>query len=451
MYKRIAAILFPIVALFFVGAAVWGYQENQEKNSILIKAENQYQRAFHDLTFHVNTMQDELSKAQVVASDGGTRKCLINIWRLSSQAASEINQLPLTLMPFHKTEEFLSKVSNFTYQVAVRDLSNEPLNDDEKKTLKTLKKQANDIAKELSSVREKVLSDHLRWMDVEMAIATEDKNMDNTIIDGFKTIDDNVGQFSETGQTPSMMDIADKTNKGNKLQGEKLDEAKVKQQVAKFLNLDNLENIKVLEGGKGLEYSFYSVQATRDGKEDTISLDVTQTGGHVIWMMNYRDIGPVKLAMKDAEKEALEFAKKHGLKNMVSVNIDQYDNVAVFTLAPRQGEVILYPDMVVVKVALDNGEVVGYQANGYVFNHRNRDLPKPELSKEEARGKVNGGLEIVAEDLVLVENENKKEILAYEFIGKLDGQLYRVFINALDGTEETVEILRMVDAERDKK
>jgi spore germination protein len=448
MYKRIAAILLPVVAIFFVGAAVWGYQENQEKNSILIKAENQYQRAFHDLTFHINTMQDELSKAQVIASDGGMRKCLVNVWRLSSQAASEINQLPLTLMPFHKTEEFLSNVSNFTYQVAVRDLSKEPLNDEEKKRLKTLKKQANDISKELSSVRERVLDNHLRWMDVEMALATEDKQMDNTIIDGFKTIDDTVGQFAEANQPATMLDVADKTNRGNKLQGKELGKEEIKKRAAQFLNIKNTENIKVTEGGKGLEYQFYSVQAVTNGEKNQIELDVTQVGGHVIWMVDNRQIGPIKLRMEDAERQALRFAKKHGLENMEIVNLDQYDNIAVYTLAPRQGNVVLYPDAVVVKVALDNGDIIAYQANGYVFNHKKRNLPKPKLSKEEARDKVNGGLQIIADDLALIEKDDtKKEILVYEFVGKMDKQLYRVFINALNGTEEEVEKLRMVDAD----
>ncbi len=54
MYKRLSAVLFPIVTLLMIGAFVWGYQENQEKNSILIKAENQYQRAFHNLSYHMD-------------------------------------------------------------------------------------------------------------------------------------------------------------------------------------------------------------------------------------------------------------------------------------------------------------------------------------------------------------------------------------------------------------
>lgn len=34
MYKRLSSVMFPIFAVLLVGALVWGYQENQEKNAI---------------------------------------------------------------------------------------------------------------------------------------------------------------------------------------------------------------------------------------------------------------------------------------------------------------------------------------------------------------------------------------------------------------------------------
>jgi spore germination protein len=447
MYKRISAVLLPVLALFLIGAAVWGYQENQEKNAILIKAENQYQRSFHDLTYHVNTLQDELSKAQVVASDGGTRKCLINVWRLSSEALSESNQLPLNIMSFHKTKEFLSDVSKFTYRVAIRDLSNEPLSSEEKKALKALNQEAQAISTELATVRAKVLDQHLRWMDVEIALASEDQTMDNTIVQGFQTIDKGVSQFTETNWNPTMANVSDQDQKS--LKGPKMSKEQVKEKVAQFLGTQSTQNINITETGQGTDYRSYSVTARRNGEEDTVNMDVSPVGGHVLWMMDHREIGPVRLNMEQAEEEALEFAQDHDLDNMVSVNIDQYDNVAVFTLAPRQGEVVLYPDTAVIKVALDNGEIIGYQARDYVYNHKKRNLAEPAISKEEAEGKVNGGLKIVSSDLALIENDMKKEILVYEFIGKMNDQLFRVFINAEDGQEENVEKLRMVDADTD--
>ncbi len=47
--RMIRGILIRYLSLGVVGTAYWGYQEHREKNAILINAENNYQRAFHNL------------------------------------------------------------------------------------------------------------------------------------------------------------------------------------------------------------------------------------------------------------------------------------------------------------------------------------------------------------------------------------------------------------------
>lgn len=212
MYKRLSAVMFPLTALLLIGALVWGYQENQEKNSILIKAENQYQRAFHDLSYHVDRLHGELGNTLAVnsASNGMHRKGLVNVWRMTSEAQNEINQLPLTLLPFSKTEEFLSKISNFSYKAGIRDFTKKPLTDGELSNLKALYKNSGEISKDLQEVQNKVIGNRLRWMDVETALATENKAEDNTIIDGFKTVDKRVGAYPELDWGPSVASIYDK-------------------------------------------------------------------------------------------------------------------------------------------------------------------------------------------------------------------------------------------------
>ena len=47
-------ILIVVLSLGIIGTGVWGYQEHQEKNAVLIQAENTYQRAFHELTYRID-------------------------------------------------------------------------------------------------------------------------------------------------------------------------------------------------------------------------------------------------------------------------------------------------------------------------------------------------------------------------------------------------------------
>ncbi|EJW18113.1 sporulation protein YpeB [Paenibacillus alvei DSM 29] len=286
MYKRLSAVMFPIFALLFVGAIVWGYQEHQEKNSILIKAENQYQRAFHDLTYHVDKLHSELGQTLAVnsKSQGMHRKGLVNVWRITSQAQNEISQLPLTLLPFNKTEDFLSRISNFSYRAAVRDLTKQPLSDDEVKILKTLHQNAAQISQDLQQVQNKVLKDNLRWMDVETAMASEQKTMDNTIIDGFKTVDKKVSAYPELNWGPSISSVYTKRSV-KMLKGNPLSEQQIKEKAEKFLVKKPNEPVQVRKNGKGTDYESYTVFTKLKDDGSALTLDYTNQG----FLMSYMD------------------------------------------------------------------------------------------------------------------------------------------------------------------
>lgn len=444
MYLRIAGILFPIVLVAMIGLGIWGYAENQEKNTILINAENQYQRAFHDLTYHIDQLHDELSKSLAMNSRAQLSPNLTTVWRLSYAAQSDVGQLPLTLMPFNKTEEFLSKIADFSHEVAMRDLDEEPLNDEEWKTLTELHKRSKEIQDELQKVRTKVLTENLRWMDVELALAAQDKTMDNTIVDGFKTVDKKVEGYDELnwGTTAANME-RQQNNRLKNIKGEKISKEQAKQKALQFLGLrqGEVSSVTVHENGKGTEYQSYSV-TVRKQNQDPIQMDITQKGGHVIWMMNEREIDKPKINFEQARQKALQHLKKHGFENMEITAADRYEQLAVFTAVYTDGGVRIYPDAVTVKVALDNGEVTGFQAEKYLLSHVDRNVGKAKISRREAIEALNGDLQIRQSRMALIDNHRGEEVLCYEFITTRDNQVYRIFINAETGEEEEVELLK---------
>lgn len=199
MIGRILAVAaVAVLTIGVVGTGYWGYQEHQDKNSILIKAENTYQRAFHDLNNNIGNLEDELGKSIAMNSRRMLAPCMANIWRLTYSAQSNIGQLPLMMSSFSKTESFLANIANFTFDIGMRDLENEPLSDQEWNQLKSLHGESKKIQGELRKVQTKVLNQNLRWMDVEMAIASEDADMDKTIVDGFDGIGEQVQGYVET-------------------------------------------------------------------------------------------------------------------------------------------------------------------------------------------------------------------------------------------------------------
>ena len=126
----------------------------------------------------------------------------------------------MSLVPFDKTEEFLAKIGQFSYQVGLRDLDREPLTDKEWNTLRSLYERSNQIQRDLQKLQSQVLEKNLRWMDVELALASEDKKMDNTIIDGFRRVDQLVNEYPEVDWGPTVNNMGmDRLQDHRKLKG----------------------------------------------------------------------------------------------------------------------------------------------------------------------------------------------------------------------------------------
>ncbi|WP_243290084.1 germination protein YpeB [Bacillus sp. FJAT-47783] len=437
----IRGIAIAILTVALVGTGYWGYKEHQEKNAVLIQAENNYQRAFHDLTYQIDQLHDKIGTTLAMNSRNSLSPALADVWRITSEAHSDVGQLPLTLLPFNKTEEFLSDIGTFSYRTAVRDLSKKPLTEEEYKTLNTLYKQAAEIQNELRKVQHLVLENNLRWMDVELALASGQKQMDNTIIDGLKTVEKNVEAYSESNFGPTMTSMQKSKNTFDHLKGKTISKEEVKKIAAQFAP-NNVDRIHITESGKGSSFEFYSV--TMHDKEDKhdLYMDITKKGGFPIYLLHNRDIKEQKISLNEASNHALEFLKKHRFTGLELFESAQYDHVGVFTFVTVQDGVRLYPNSIRMKVALDNGEIIGYSGRDYLVANKERVIPKPSISKDKARKEINSNVHIQDERLAVITNDLGEEVLCYEFLGTINDDTYRIFINATDGTEEKVEKLK---------
>ncbi|MBA4603707.1 germination protein YpeB [Thermoactinomyces mirandus] len=447
MYKRVAAILFPITMVALVGAAVWGYQEYQDKNAILIKAENSYQRAFHDLNEHLERLQAELGKSLALNSPKQMAASMTNVWRLAYSAQNDIGQLPLTLVPFDQAEKYLSKVGRFAYDVGVRDFQKKPLTEKEWKTLETLYEQSKNINNEMQTVQHKVLDKNLRWMDVELAIATEDKNMDNTIIDGFKMVNQKVQEFPEVdwGPTVNNMEVRVRERARN-ISGTKISLDEAKQIVARAFGKGSTRGMKA-ELNKNGDYETISVRYS-GANHTEVYTELTAKGGHIVWMVFDRPVKKKQLRLNQALEEADRFLERIGYKNMEPIAYDETANIVSYTFVHRQNGVSIYPQTLAVKVALDNGEIMGLQADEYVFNNFRLSKTKPKLTREEARKKLSTHLKVQKSGLAIIYNQSGQPVLCYEFLGSIKGNQYRVFINANNGEEEYIDRIEKADADQ---
>ncbi|WP_054637403.1 germination protein YpeB [Thalassobacillus sp. C254] len=440
-------IIIGALAIGVIGLGFWGFNENQEKSQVLMQTENNYQRAFHDLAYHIDQLEDEIGSTLAMNSRKHLSGSLAEVWRVTSLAQSEMGQLPLGMIPVSKTEEFLYNIGDFSYETSIRNLDDDPLSDEEYEELQNYYEQAKEIKHDLRQIQASALREGWHWTDAESELLAQQEPMNNSIVNGFTLIDEKVEGFSETNWGPENGFGGDFEKRLSERidDKEEIDEEKAVARAKEFLDVPNEDNIVVQELGEGSFYEGYELVIEDPERESSVYMEMTKKGGLPLFLLESRNVGEPQISLNAASERAEHFLERNHFDSMQLIDSSQYESVGVFQFAPVQDNVRLYPDIVTVDVALDTGDVIGYEGVDYFANHKERQDLSPELDEEEAEEALNPNLEVREAHAAVIENEEEEEVLCYEFYGTLGQDTFRIFINAKTGEEEQID--KMAEAE----
>jgi spore germination protein len=436
------------LTLAVVIAGIIGIREHSLRREVELKTENQYQRAFQEVVYHVDSLADELGKAAVSGSLLQTQKALADAWRHTESARSGLGQLPVGTIELSTTEDFLSQVASFTYNLSQRGASGSGLSKREWTILRDLRNQATFAAEELTRLGGSIASGRLRWIDVQResmataAIRRENEKTQgapsNQVTKGLKMLEDGMTRFP----TPDFEGVIPPPRKKlPSVPGPEIttdDAIKIAMDFAGY---------SVQKGATGKviatissEPESYRVEITPPrGKVSMVWADVSVRGGKVLWMYREAPIGSETITTAMAVNVAKAFLASHGFQNMREISRRDYQGVSAIGFAHEQNDVVIYPDYVVVRVALDDGRVDGFEGTNYQIFHKVRPLKEPGVSEAEAREGLNPRLTVTGSRLAVILDNFYQEKLVYEFRCKLDKDTYLVYINAETGEEEEVK------------
>ena len=157
---------------------------------------------------------------------------------------------------------------------------------------------------------------------------------------------------------------------------------------------------------------------------------------------NSRSVGTASLSPDQGAMAAYEFLSKNGFENMVETYRYNNDGRLTVNFAYRENDVLCYPDLCSVTVALDTGSILSFECTSYLSNHTQRTLEVPAVSVDDARAKVSPKLDVLREQLALIPTDGEYEVLCWEFVCEAEnGQHYIVCINAATGAEQKILIL----------
>src|SRR5699024_10799814 len=255
----IRSIIIGVLTIGIIGVGYWGYQEYEDKNALLIHAENSYQRSFHELSYYMDLLHDKIGTSLAMNTGERLSPQFVDIWRLTSQALNDVSQLPLSLVPIHETEEFVANIGDFTYKTSIRNLDDDPLTEEEVDKLEHLYNKAGEIKDNLRQMQHTALKEDLRWMDVELALATNEGKDDNVIIDGFETVNKQIDEFSESDIGNNMFEQTRDKKQYQQVKVKAYNEKKILKYSKDLLGLKNDDEINIEKSGKGATIPTYTV------------------------------------------------------------------------------------------------------------------------------------------------------------------------------------------------
>ena len=413
-------------------------------NTTSVNLENIYQRSFYDLVDNINNTETKLGKLTNSTDDTYSKKLLSEIEETATNAQNNISFLPISMNGIPETSKFLNKLGGFTKTLSMSDGE---ISESDKETLKLLHNTVSEIKYHLSEISADIskgysIIDNSKQTKADYTSFTT-KFQKTTDVEFPTMIYD--GPFSDS--------VTNTPVKG--LNYEEIDK-ETAQEIAK--NIFQVQNETTSEevGKKSNVQEIIYVGET-DGKFNTFNFkirlengieyyaQITKKGGKLLTLSSYADTKNINITKDEAINIAEAFAQKLEIKNMKCVWSAQARGDIYLNLAPVENGIILYPDLIKVKVDMATGNVLGWEATPYYTNHTSRSLPTATYSKAMAKSKISSDFKIISSAVALSPLDYNREVLTYEFKCTKNGETYYFYYNAESGQEEN--ILKVVHTE----
>ena len=421
-----------IIIVLAIVIIVLSINLNKQKTAYTVATENQYNLAFYELIDYIDDVQNYLAKSIISGSHKNGAKTLVHVWREANLAQVYLSQLPISSNELAATSKFLNQVSEYSYSLATKCINNTDLTDEELNNLKQLHEYCGTLKETLNQLLADMGKGSISWKELTKDTNTSfAQQVDNISSASFSNLDENFGEYEGLIYDGAYSEHIEKAEKKG-LKGEEKTKEDAKKVAIEFANEDRIEKINYIgyiENGDIPVYQF-SLKLKDTDANNPMNISVSKTGGHIVYMNYNREIKEEKISQEEANKIGQDFLSSRGIENMKATYYLKQGGAVTINYAYIQENVTIYPDLIKVKVALDNGEILGMETSGYLNNHEVRNIPDVKISKEQAKEKLNNNLEINTEDLAIIPTEWKTEILCYEFKGKVNDLDFLVYINA---------------------
>lgn len=433
---RLISFITAAVAVMF-GYILSGYSQAAQYRALV---ENSYSSAMAELSGYMENIRLGLEKELYCSSPSGIAALSNRLSADTACAKSTLEDLPVSNAYTSGIYRFLSQAGDYSLYLSKKSAFD--ITDEDKKNLETLYNYSKALSSQISDIQA-LAGENIGgyWgNEIKSLLAAAGADADAKLSELNASVQDIAqaesespkliydGPFSDHMMQATPRLIADRREVS-------ADAAKAV--AAKYFGCDRAK-VKYVSADNGNVRSYI----LRNGAKTAA---VTVRGGELLYMFSSRDVAKAQLTADRAVKTAAK--KLHALTGLEFKEsyyvID--DNICTVNFAFYQDDVICYPDLIKVGIALDNGEMVSCEAGGFVMNHKEIS-PVFAHTESEARAALSSMLTAGKAQRCVINTGTDKEYACYEFACKGKNQEdILVYIDAETLTERNILILQKTD------
>ena len=375
----IAAIVILALIIATLGVVLYNKQKEYRQAS-----ENTYNMAFYELVDYVQNVEVYLAKSLISTTPEHGAETLTNLWREANLAQSYLSMLPVESNELENTEKFLNQVSDYSYSLSRKNIYNESLTQDDLNNLKELHSYSVELENTLNQLSEDLNNGRFEWGELtKKGTVAFAQQVDNVSKESFSNLEENFHEYSGLIYDGAFSEHLTSSEKKG-LTGEEIEEEEAKQKAKEFIGKENIKEITNLGYSENATIPVYDFSITNNNDE-TINISISKKGGHVVYTNSNREVNSEIISQEEANEKGKQYLADKGFNDMKETYYLKQEGIVTINYAYNQNNVVVYPDLIKVKVALDNGEILGIETSGYLNNHTTRDISNVKITKEQAK------------------------------------------------------------------
>lgn len=412
-------------ALFVLG--VFAYRQSTENAAMQHLLSAQYAHKMTEASEKLEELDEAVNKTLLFNESDGFTEAKDDVWRLSNDIKTAVGSLPIDRGFSNTWMNYLGRLGNYAKEGEVET----------QEDFVEMMQQA---------------SINLREMADEWQVATRDLVQGDMTIAGWRDQLESVdagadwNAMRETVQQYTEADFpltASESDALKKKELQKLTDEVITQEeaVERFKTLFpevKDTSLAVETSEPGAPYPFYHIRFAYN--RSIGYMDVTEKGGHMLSFLVDRTFDDHVLPYEDIEEAATTFLENAAYDDLVLQEARENDTVWHFVFV-RQDPVFqakVFSDVIHVKVAKDDAEIVGLNAMEYIQKEEVKEQP---IVAQNWNTFFQPNVSVMEEELAYVENARFEQRLAYRLLLTQEiGETLHTYVVIVD--TETGEVIK---------